>query len=1071
MASPALANPIPASAVAPSALPPLPNARSARVTNPFDEDRLNESGDFRRGWDVPALNAAASDWLLARVQEVRAAPDVTAARKIAVLLSNAGYGKTHLFGRVADALGGDVLFAFVGPVFEAQLERPLQHILWNVVEALFDPPAGGGPPWIEQLLARLCRPSFEAYFNQLPDLLRTRHQTLWQRLQADPLATLDVVRPVSEAAPYRRLAESLAKAFPTLRSEVVRALALGWSPDAADARRWLRGDDLPEHECARLGLCQDPPEPERVIEAVATLLQRVGVPLVICCDQLEAVLKRPDVGPINLSNGLVGLLHSVPNTLIVLGCLEDAWGVVIANRMHESFLDRVHKPQKLATLTAGQAVELVRRRVAAWDGNQGRGGTWPIAAESVQAYAEERPRAPRALLQACQVAVDEWMSTGKEPTLIAPGPTPQFPDVFIKHWNAELAKIQQKAKSPSDIQEGQLFQSVKYAVEIARAANHLPPGVKMIDVTDGPIASTPNDSRPSLSVRLESGGRAFKVVVAVTKRDAGTAFGRYVTALADAIKPRGVIGAVLVRPYAELNVGPTAAARQTYERAVSDGKLRPFPLGQERLTFDQLECLFSVLTDADDGLPLGGRNLNRDDCVRLIAENGLLRGLKLFDFIFGNWVEAAPLVQSADVQSANPTVPTVVPTGGPAVDGAPPPHVAGPLPGALAPPAKASEEPAHAAGSAPGGPSVVAAVTTPAAATVPSPDDPQAWATHLLAQVVTKLQLYKLPVRPLGVQVGPTFARLMVQPGDTTDINKVRNKATQLRVSLGLPAAPLIDFQAGYVSIDVQLPQRQTVALAPLLAARPASLAGQTAFPAGQDVAGHTHWLNLADPSSCHLLIAGTTGSGKSEFLKVMLGAMAHGMAPAQLQFILVDPKRVTFNLSGPSPYLKHPIAYDQEAVIPLLTECADEMERRYEVLAARHKSHVSELAGTDAVPRIVLMFDEFADLMHDPAAKAEMEPLLKRLGAKARASGIHLVLGTQRTEASVVTPLLRSNLPGRVSLKVASEKDSMLILDAPGAAELLGRGDLLWKQGGDLLRLQSPFVSNAGLEKLLRVG
>jgi S-DNA-T family DNA segregation ATPase FtsK/SpoIIIE len=97
---------------------------------------------------------------------------------------------------------------------------------------------------------------------------------------------------------------------------------------------------------------------------------------------------------------------------------------------------------------------------------------------------------------------------------------------------------------------------------------------------------------------------------------------------------------------------------------------------------------------------------------------------------------------------------------------------------------------------------------------------------------------------------------------------------------------------------------------------------------------------------------------------------MAHGMTSEQLQFILVDPKRVTFNLSGPSPYLKRPIAYDQDDVLPLLTECADEMERRYEVLAAKRKSHVSELTGADAVPRIVLMFDEFADLMHDPAAK-----------------------------------------------------------------------------------------------------
>ncbi|MDB5295096.1 MAG: Cell division protein FtsK, partial [Phycisphaerales bacterium] len=348
---------------------------------------------------------------------------------------------------------------------------------------------------------------------------------------------------------------------------------------------------------------------------------------------------------------------------------------------------------------------------------------------------------------------------------------------------------------------------------------------------------------------------------------------------------------------------------------------------------------------------------------------------------------------------------------------------------------------------------------------------PQAWADQMLADVAAKLLLYKLPVQPLRAQVGPTFARLMVKPGDATDINKVRNKAAQLRVSLGLPADPLIGFQPGYVSIDVQLPKRRTVALAPLLAARPPDLAGQTAFPAGQDVAGQTHWLNLADPSSCHLLIAGTTGSGKSEFLKVMLGAMAHGMTPKQLQFILVDPKRVTFNLTGPSPYLLKPIAYDQDAVMPLLAECADEMERRYAVLAARHKSHVSELTGADAVPRIVLMFDEFADLMHDPGARKEMEPLLKRLGAKARASGIHLVLGTQRTEASVVTPLLRSNLPGRVSLRVASEKDSLLILDAPGAAELLGRGDLLWKQGGDLLRLQSPFVSNADLEALLKVG
>jgi len=1066
MATPAIADPL-TNTVAPGTLAmPMSTARAARVTNPFDEDRLNESGDFRPEWDVPALNASTSDWLLALVNDVRESPNVTAARKIAVLLAQAGYGKTHLFGRVADALGGDVLFAFVGPIFEAQLTRPLQHIVWNVVEALFDPPAGGGAPWIEQLLARLCRPSFEAYFSRLPDLQRTRHQTLWQRLQTDPLAALEVIKPVSEPAAYRRLAESLAKSFPDLRSEIVRALALGWSPDAADVRRWLRGDDLPEQECARLGLSQDPPEPERVIEAVATLLQRVGVPLVICCDQLEAVLKDPEVGPINLSNGLVGLLHTVPNTLIVLGCLEDAWSVVISNKVHESFFDRVHKPQKLATLAPGQAVDLVRRRLMAWDGNQARGGTWPIDSESIVAYANARPRAPRALLQECRNAIDEWLATGKEPIPLGNIPPPPFPDVFIQHWNNELASILKTSKSPSDIQEAQLFQGVKYAIEIAQKANHLPAGMRILELTDGAMAQTPADSRPCVAVKLEVGGKTFKVLVAVTKRDAGVAFGKYVTALSDAVKPRNVVGAVVVRPYAELNVGPQTVARKNYEKAIAEGKLRPFALGSERFTFDQLECLFSVLTDADDGLPLGGKNLNREDCVKLIAENGLIKGLKLFDYIFANWVEIGPVSSTADatVAASMATSPaSVAPTSAASVNPKPALTTMELFPAATSasPPAVVPSRP----------PAAPAPAASPASAgTASLAEQPQAWADRMLAEIAAKLRLYKLPVEPIRAQVGPTFARLMVRPGDTTDINKVRNKAAQLRVSLGLPAAPLIDFQPGFISIDIQLPKRQIVALAPLLAARPANLAGQTAFPAGLDVAGQAHWLNLADPSSCHLLIAGTTGSGKSEFLKVMLGAMAHGMTPQQLQFILVDPKRVTFNLTGPSPYLLKPIAYDDQAVIPLLAECADEMERRYEKLASQHKSHVSELTGADAVPRIVLMFDEFADLMHDPVAKGGMEPLLKRLGAKARASGIHLVLGTQRTEASVVTPLLRSNLPGRVSLRVASEKDSMLILDAPGAAELFGKGDLLWKQGGDLLRLQSPFVSNADLEKLLRV-
>jgi S-DNA-T family DNA segregation ATPase FtsK/SpoIIIE len=116
-----------------------------------------------------------------------------------------------------------------------------------------------------------------------------------------------------------------------------------------------------------------------------------------------------------------------------------------------------------------------------------------------------------------------------------------------------------------------------------------------------------------------------------------------------------------------------------------------------------------------------------------------------------------------------------------------------------------------------------------------------------------------------------------------------------------------------------------------------------------------------------------------------------------------------------------------------------------------------------------VVVFDEFADLMADKADKKELERHLKRLGAKARAAGIHLVLGTQRPEATVVTPLLRANLPGRISLQVPTEKDSKIILDEPDAAHLLDRGDLLWRDRGALIRLQGPFLTKEELEAYLR--
>jgi S-DNA-T family DNA segregation ATPase FtsK/SpoIIIE len=155
---------------------------------------------------------------------------------------------------------------------------------------------------------------------------------------------------------------------------------------------------------------------------------------------------------------------------------------------------------------------------------------------------------------------------------------------------------------------------------------------------------------------------------------------------------------------------------------------------------------------------------------------------------------------------------------------------------------------------------------------------------------------------------------------------------------------------------------------------------------------------------------------------------------------------------------------------MPLVQQCFAETERRYALLEQRGLEHVGQLTGKDALPRYVVVFDEFADLMAEPENRRELEGSLKRIGALARAAGIHLVLATQRPDKDVVTPLLKANLPTRICLHVEGERNSKIILDEEGGENLLGHGDLLWKQGGGTMRLQGPYVPKPEVEKILRL-
>jgi hypothetical protein len=737
-------------------------------------------------------------------------------------------------------------------------------------------------------------------------------------------------------------------------------------------------------------------------------------------------------------------LQSAPNLVVVLGCVDEKWRRIAEDAELTAFVHRV-RVHPLAPLEPREARELVCRRVATWeDSRRDRGEGWPFDLASVEKFVQRQPASPRGFIDRCAAAFDEWRAGGTRGLISLDqggADVASPPELFLQEWNRQLAATRQTLKAAADYQDAELWAGVAEALRVAQLGQHAPAGVRLERLVPQALKKSAADPRYSAELHLAAGGRRVPVVLAVSKKDAGAAFGAWVGALEEALGGN-VAGAVVVWPRSELAVGKKAKAYQQYRALVESGAVRPFPLDANEDTFAQTECLRKLVADANAGMVLlGGRAVGPDDCRRLAAETGLLANLKLFEFLFEGW----PGLKAA----AEPAVHDE-----PQAAGRPQDHPARAEGGAPAPGA-AQGSPRHAAGT-------VERVRPAAAGS--------AWAEQMLAKVVEKLRARGQPVRPIGVEVGPTFVRLKVEPRDDTDFAKVKRQADNLKMQLGVEYRPLIAAQAGFLSIDVQRPDRQTVPLGPLLRDRPAEFAGQPAFPAGVDVAGRAHWLNLAEPATCHLLVAGTTGSGKSQFLKSLIAALAEHLPPERLRLILIDPKQVTFTLPGDSPYLLHPVVFDAGEALPLVEECYDEMERRYGLLRARGKEHVGELAGADAVARWVVVFDEFADLMADKAARKELEALLKRLGAKARAAGIHLVLGTQRPEASVVTPVLRTNLPGRISLQVPSERDSKIVLDEPDAAHLLDKGDLFWRRGGALLRLQSPFLSKEELGRFLRL-
>jgi len=333
---------------------------------------------------------------------------------------------------------------------------------------------------------------------------------------------------------------------------------------------------------------------------------------------------------------------------------------------------------------------------------------------------------------------------------------------------------------------------------------------------------------------------------------------------------------------------------------------------------------------------------------------------------------------------------------------------------------------------------------------------------------------FGISARVVEVNGGPAVTQYAIEVALGTKLSKITALANDLALALAAPTGQ-IRIEApipGRSLVGIELPNRspETVVLKRILTSDlMKDRRKKLLVPLGLDVSGEP---KIADITKMpHVLIAGQTGSGKSVLLNSWIATLLFRTSPSEVKMILVDPKRVEFTQYNKVPHLISPVIVDPERVINALKWATKEMDERYKKFAeagARNIEAYNEMAGFQAMPYIVIIIDELADIIL--FAPAEVEDHICRLAQMARATGIHLVIATQRPSVDVLTGLIKANIPARISFAVASMTDSRVILDSPGAEKLLGRGDMLYipPDQAKPSRIQGAFVSDHEIHKLI---
>lgn len=319
-------------------------------------------------------------------------------------------------------------------------------------------------------------------------------------------------------------------------------------------------------------------------------------------------------------------------------------------------------------------------------------------------------------------------------------------------------------------------------------------------------------------------------------------------------------------------------------------------------------------------------------------------------------------------------------------------------------------------------------------------------------------------VRPSGVapyREGPAFIEYSVSPAYGVSVSRVEAQLENLKLRLKLPADAIIGCSTHLGNILLTVPKADSERYfvdSVEMWARWERPEGKFAVPLGEDVSGNIVQIDFASSNSPHLLIAGVTGSGKSEALLTILHGAAKYYGPAELQMHLVDPKQTELTSLESLPHVNGPVGWTSTDAITLLDNAVEEMEARYDLFrraGASVRSVVDYRATGAEMARWMIVLDEYADLVSDDVERKKIEKGLQRLSQKARAAGIHVIVSTQKPVVQVVNTVVKGNLPGRIALRVNTAMESRVILDEVGAELLVGKGDAIVKAGNARARVQ----------------